>query len=159
MRTVAELKRLMRTRVEKDDTGEAKMDAVIARLKEHRYLNDTRYAADYTRLRQENEKFGKRRIQQDLIQRGVHSDIIAKTLDAAYEGLPEEVQIRRFLERKRVRQPQDDKQTARVLRMLVRAGFSTGGIFKVLKQWNVPEETLAAIETLDTDAFDEPQEQ
>jgi regulatory protein len=50
MRTVAELKRLMRSRVEEGDPGEAKIDAVITRLKEQRYLNDTNFAADYTRL-------------------------------------------------------------------------------------------------------------
>ncbi|HEX4022323.1 MAG TPA: regulatory protein RecX [Acidobacteriaceae bacterium] len=145
MRTVAELKRLLRTRVEQDDNGEAKMAAVIARLKEQHYLNDTTYASVYTRLRQENEKFGKRRVQQDLMQRGVHSEIIAKTLDTAYEGLPEETQIRRFLERKRIRQPQDDKQAARVLRMLVRAGFSMGTIFPLLKAWRIDD---ASLETL-----------
>ncbi len=69
MRTVAELKRLMRSRVEEGDAGEIKIDRVVARLKEQRYLNDTNFAADYTRLRQENNRFGKRRVQQDLIQR------------------------------------------------------------------------------------------
>ncbi len=40
MRTVAELKRLMRSRVEEGDSGEVKMLAVVARLHEHRYLDD-----------------------------------------------------------------------------------------------------------------------
>lgn len=155
MRTVAELKRRLRTRVEPGEAGEVKIAAVLTRLKEQRYLDDTAYAAVYTRLRQENQKFGKRRVQQDLTQRGVPGEIITTTLDAAYEGLPEETQIRRYLERKRIRQPQDDKQTARVLRMLVRAGFSTGTIFKVIKQWNVKEETLAALETLETEDSDQ----
>ena len=158
MRTVAELKRLLHTRVEPGESGEVKITAVLMRLKDQHYLDDTAYASVYTRLRQENEKFGKRRVQQDLMQRGVHSEIIAQTLDTAYEGLPEDIQIRRFLDRKRIHQPQDDKQIARVLRMLVRAGFQTGNIFKVLKQWNVQEETLAALETIDTDDFDQAQE-
>ena len=51
MRTVAEIKRLLRRRVEPDESGHAKVDAVVIRLKEHRYLDDTRYAADYTRMR------------------------------------------------------------------------------------------------------------
>src|ERR1700759_2014464 len=84
MRTVAELKRLMRSRVESGDTGEAKIDGVIARLKSQRYLNDTSYASNYARLRQENQGFGKRRVRQDLVQKGVHADVIAKTLDTAY---------------------------------------------------------------------------
>lgn len=149
MRTVAELKRLLRRRVEADETGDAKITAVLLRLQEQRYLDDTVYANEFARLRQEHEKFGKRRVQQDLMQRGVPGEIVTTTLDALYDGIPEETQVRRFLERKRLRPPEDDKQTARIVRMLIRAGFRTGSIFKVLKQWNVPEETLAAVESID----------
>ena len=152
MRTVAELKRLMRLRVEPGEVGEAKMEAVILRLKDQRYLNDTRYAADYTRMRQENEKFGRRRVQQDLIQRGVHGDIIGKTLDAAYSELPEPELARRYIERKRLRQPTNDKETARIVRTMVRAGFSIGTIFSILKTWNVEASSLEAIAETDLDA-------
>jgi regulatory protein len=151
MRTVAELKRLMRKRVEEGDAGEAKIEAVIARLKERRYLNDTNFAADYTRLRQENNNFGKRRIQQDLIQKGVHANVIARTLDAAYENINEEELARQHLTRKRVRKPANEKEAARVVRMLVRAGFSTGVIFKILKKWDVDEEALSGLESMDTE--------
>jgi regulatory protein len=151
MRTVAELKRLMRKRVEDGNPGEAKVEAVVARLKERRYLNDTNFAADYTRLRQENSSFGKRRVQQDLIQKGVHADVIARTLDTAYENVNEEELARRHLARKRVRKPSNEKETARVIRLLVRAGFSTGVIFKILKQWDVDEAALSALEAMDVD--------
>ncbi len=150
MRTVAELKRLLRARVEPGEDGDAKITAVLVKLTDQKYLDDATYASYYTRQRQEHEKFGKRRVQQDLTQRGVPSAIITQTLDAAYEGLPEETQLRRFLERKRLRPPQDDKQTARLLRRLVRAGFSTSSIFKVLKQWKAPDDALAAIESIET---------
>lgn len=151
MRTVAELKRLMRSRVEENESGMAKIDRIIARLKEQRYLNDTAYASDYVRLRQENSSFGKRRVRQDLIQKGVHANVIAKTLDAAYENVSEDDLIRRFLTRKRIQKPTNDKESARVMRMLVRAGFSTGAIFKALKNWNVDDEALAALESIDPD--------
>jgi regulatory protein len=151
MRTVAELKRLMRKRVEDGDMGEAKVEAVVARLKERRYLNDTNFAADYTRLRQENASFGKRRVQQDLIQKGVHADVIARALDTAYENIDEEELARKHLARKRVRHPSNEKETARVMRLLVRAGFSTGVIFKILKNWQVDDETLSALEAVDVD--------
>ncbi|HTZ89331.1 MAG TPA: regulatory protein RecX [Alloacidobacterium sp.] len=151
MRTVAELKRLMRPRVEESDAAEAKIDRVIARLKEQRYLNDTNFAADYARLRQENSSFGKRRVRQDLIQKGVHANVIAKTLDAAYENVNEEELARQHLARKRVRKPANEKEAARVMRMLVRAGFSTDVIFKILKSWDVDEESLSGLEAVDVD--------
>lgn len=152
MRTVAELKRLLRRRVEPGESGEAKVDAVVIRLKEHRYLDDTRYAADYTRMRTENERFGRRRVQQDLIQRGVHGDIIGKTLDAAYAELPEADLARRYIERKRLRKPANEKETARIVRSMVRAGFSIGTIFALLKDWKVEEASLEAVAEIDLDA-------
>lgn len=145
MRTVAELKRLMRQQVEPGEPGEAKMNAVIVRLVENRYLDDTRFAADYTRMRQENERFGRRRVQQDLRQRGIQSETIGKTLDAAYADVPETELARRYIERKRLKKPMNDKETARVVRSLVRAGFSMGTIFPLLKSWEVEPETVEAI--------------
>ncbi len=147
MRTVAELKRLMRKRVEEGEAGEVKMNAVIAKLKEYKFLNDSAYAADYTRMRQENEKFGKRRVQSELYRKGVHPELITRTLDTAYEHVSEEDLARRHLERKRIAQPTDDKQAARVMRQLVRAGFSPGVIFKILKHWQIDEEAIAALES------------
>ena len=151
-RTVAELKRLMRSRVEPGESGEAKIDQIIARLKAQRYLNDTSYATSYARLRQENQSFGKRRVRQDLVQKGVHAEVIAKTLDAAYGDVNEEELARKHLERKRVQKPSNEKEAARVMRMLVRAGFSTGVIFRILKKWDVNDEALAALEFMDNDS-------
>ena len=48
--------------------------------------------------------------------------------------------------------PENQKETARVMRRLVTAGFSTGVIFKILRQWDVPEEALVALDNLDEDA-------
>lgn len=145
MRTVMELKRLMRQRVEPGETGEAKMNVVIARLVENRYLDDTRFATDYTWMRQENERFGRRRVQQDLRQRGIQNEIIGKTLDAAYSDVPETELARRYIERKRLKKPMNDKETARVVRSLVRAGFSMRTIFPLLKSWEIEPETVEAI--------------
>lgn len=147
MRTVAELKRLLRRRVEKSETGEATVEAVVARLLARKYLDDAGYAQEYTRLRQENASFGKRRVEQDLMRKGVHAEVIGKTLAAAYEDVNEEELARRHLERKRVKKPADEKQAARVMRMLMRAGFSTGVIFRILKTWNVAEGALAGLES------------
>jgi regulatory protein len=149
MRTVAELKRLMRNRVEEGEAGAVKINAVVHRLEENHYLDDPAYAATYTRLRQDNEKFGKRRVQQELSRKGVNAALISTTVDAAYENVSEETLARKHLERKRVKQPTNEKESARVVRLLVRGGFSTGTIFKILKSWNVGDETLAAVESID----------
>ena len=149
MRSEAELRRLMKTRVEPDARGEDAITAVVARLKEYGYLNDASFAETFARLRQENQKFGVRRVRQDLQQKGIHTDLIAETLDARYGQTNEEALAREHLERKRIRKPENPKETARVMRRLVTAGFSTGTIYKILRQWDVPEEALAALENLD----------
>jgi regulatory protein len=151
MRTVAELRRLMRTRVEKGEPGEVKIEAVLTRLLAQRYLDDEAFAADYTRLRQEGAKFGRRRVQQDLQRKGVDSELVTTTLDAAYENVSEDVLARSFLERKRMKPPTNEKESARVMRRLVAAGFALATVYKILKQWNAPEQVLDAVEGIDLD--------
>jgi len=149
MRTVAELKRLMRTRVEEAESeyGQTLIELVIRRLKDQGYLNDAHYAAYYSSLRRDNLKLGRMRVVTDLKTRGVHGSVIEKAVDAAYEGVSDEKQAREYLRKKRLQKPKDQKQTARIFRQLARAGFSTKTIFVVLKKWDVDEETLSALES------------
>jgi regulatory protein len=154
MRSESDLRRLMQTHVEPEEPGEAKIDAVVERLKGYGYLNDASFAETYARLRQENEKFGERRVRQDLQRKGVGAELISKTLEARYGQTNEEALARQHLERKRIRKPENEKETARVMRRLVAAGFSIGVIYKILRQWNVPDEALTALDNLD----DEPRQ-
>ena len=155
MRSEAELRRLMKARAVPDATGEAAIAAVLIRLKEHGYLDDAVFAETYARLRQENEKQGQRRVRNDLQQKGVNSNLIAETLDARYSQIDEETLARQHLERKRIRKPETPKETARVMRRLMTAGFSTRVIYKILRQWNVPDQALAALENVDEDLHDD----
>jgi regulatory protein len=147
MRSVAELKRLMRRRVEPDELGEALVELVIAKLKDQRYLNDAQYASTYSSLRRENDKLGRRRVITELKSRGVHSEVIDKAVAGAYDGVNEETQARAYLRRKRLQKPANQKQAARIFRSLVRAGFGTRTIISILKKWDVDDEVLTALET------------
>ncbi len=149
MRTQVELRRLMKSRVEPGERGDALITSVLARLKEYGYLNDAAYAETYARLRQENDKFGQRRVRQSLSQKGVASEIVNKVVDASYASTNEEALARQHLERKRIRKPENEKETARVMRRLVSAGFSTSVIYKILRQWNVPDESLSALDNIE----------
>ena len=147
MRSVAELKRLMRRRVREEENGELMIDCVIARLKEQKYLNDSAYAAAYTSYRKDNEKLGKMRVISDLKARGVHSEVIDKAVTAAYGGTLEEELARQYLRRKRLKKPEAPKEVARVFRSLLRAGFTSRTIFKLLKKWDVDDEVLIALDS------------
>ena len=146
-RSVAELKRLLRPRVDADtEYGRTLMELVIRRLKDRGYLNDAQYAAAYSSFRRDNEKFGRRRVITDLKAKGVHSEVIDKAVDAIYDEVSDETQAREYLKRKRLMKHKDQKQAARVFRQLVRAGFASKTIFAILKKWNVDDETLTVLE-------------
>jgi regulatory protein len=149
MRTKADLRRLLQKRAEPGESGEASVAAVLVRLRERGYLNDAAYAETYARLRHDNEKLGQRRVRQDLQQKGVSAELIAQTLDARYANSDEEALARQFLSRKRLPKPESPKDTARVMRRLLTAGFSTKVIYRILRQWDVPDEALAALNDLD----------
>jgi regulatory protein len=148
MRTVAELKRLMRGRIEEPESeyAETLVELVIRRLKDQGYLNDSNYAAYYSSMRRDNQKFGRGRVVTELKTRGVHASVIEKAVEAAYGGVNEERQAREFLRKKRMEKPKDQKETARIFRQLVRAGFASKTIFSILKKWDVDDETLTALE-------------
>src|SRR5271169_2585266 len=148
MRTVAELKRLLRMRVEADtEHGRLLVELIIRRLKDRGYLNDSQYAAYFSSLRRDNQKFGRLRVVTDLKAKGMHGDVIDKAVDAAFEGVSEVTQAREYLRKKRLVKPKDQKQVARIFRQLARGGFGAKTIFTILKRWNVDEETLSELES------------
>jgi len=148
MRTVAELKRLLRMRVETDtEYGQTLVELIVRRLKDNGYLNDSQYAAYFSSLRRDNQKFGRRRVVTELKAKGVHGEVIDQAVDAAFEEINEEKQAREFLRKKRLVKPKDQKQAARIFRQLARAGFGTKTIFAILKRWNVDDEMLSELES------------
>src|SRR5216683_2120343 len=147
MRSVAELKRLLRQRVDVEtEIGRTLVELVIRRLKDQGYLSDAKYAATYSAFRRDNEKFGRRRVVTDLKVKGVHGEVIDAALEATFGEVNEERQAREYLRRKRLQKPKDKKQTARIFRQLMRAGFGAKTIFGILKKWDVEEETLGELE-------------
>lgn len=146
MRTVAEIKRLMRLRVPEGEIGELLINMVILRLKNQKYLNDFNYAAAYSAYRRDTEKFGKRRVITDLKVKGVHADVIEKAVNEAYSSLDEQAQARAFLKRKRLKKPDNNREAARIFRALLRAGFGVGAAITVLKKWDVDDEVLTALQ-------------
>ncbi len=137
MRTERDLRRLMRARAEEGEAGEQAINRVVARLKDLRYLSDERFAADYTRLRVEGQSLGRRRVEVDLAAKGIGKELASAALDRAYGEVDEVELARRFCERKRIAPPADKKETARVMGRLLRAGFGSAAVWKLLRGWRV----------------------
>jgi regulatory protein len=150
MRSVAELKRLLRNRVEAEtEFGKTLVELITVRLKNEGYLNDAKYAAAFSSYRRDNEKFGRMRVVNDLKAKGVHGDVIEKAVSSAYDEVKEESLAREYLRRKRLQKPKDrdQKQAARIFRNLMRAGFGAKTIFAILKKWDVDEEIITVLES------------
>jgi len=146
MRSVAELKRLLRPRVEADtEYGKTLVELIIRRLKDQGYLNDANYAAAFSSLRRDNQKFGRRRVITDLKAKGVHGDVLDKAVDSVYDAVDEEKQARAYLRRKHLQKPKNQKEAARIFRQMMRGGFGAKTIFAILKRWDVDDETLEAL--------------
>ena len=147
MRSTAELKRLLRRRVELEtEYGQTLVELVIRRLKDQGYLNDAKYAAAYSAFRRDNEKYGRMRVITDLKVKGVHGEVIENAIASTYDDVNDEHQAREYLRRKRLEKPGNQKQAARIFRQLTRAGFRGKTIFSILKKWDVDEEMLSALE-------------
>jgi regulatory protein len=146
MKSERDLKRRVAERAEPGELGTEAVERVMAKLKDLGYLSDERFAADYTRLRQENEKFGRRRVQQGLAQKGIAGGLVNQTLAKAYDEVDEVALAKQYVERKRMKKPEGEKETAKVMRRLLAAGFSSSAVWKVLRGWGAEVEEVDVVE-------------
>ncbi len=133
--TQGELRVRLRARAERA----AEVDEVLARLKRYGYLDDRRFAETFSRLRRENQGFGKFRVLRDLRARRVAPALADKAVEEAYRDIDETALIEEFLRRKlryaRARPRLDDpRRVASLYRRLLRAGFSSGKILESLRK-------------------------
>ncbi len=80
------------------------------------------------------------------MQKGVAAATVNEAVGKAYDEVDEVALARQFAERKRMKKPENEKETARAMRRLVAAGFSTRAVWAVLRSWG------AEVEEVDVDA-------
>jgi regulatory protein len=146
-----ELREKLRRRAEKA----AAVDDILARLKDHGYLNDQRFAENYAASRLANDRLGSTRVVQDLRQRRVAPALAERTVKKLYEDVNEQALIEEWLRRKyrlasRENLFQEDKDLAAAYRRLLHAGFRSGEIIRTLKRFARNPELL--------DSFEPPEE-
>lgn len=108
-------------------SDEEMVSEVVARLRESKYLDDARYAADYARLHAQSRRQGRYRITRELRARGVPDRHIETALAAAFAETDESALARVRMRRAvaRLRGPLDQRKIAALHRSLMRAGFSS----------------------------------
>lgn len=149
--SIGELREKLRRRAERA----ADIDAILARLKENGYLDDRRFAEAFAAARLSTEKFGRMRVMQDLRQRRVAPALAERTVRQVYQDVNDEALIEDWIRRKFRLAPreglfQEDKDLAAAYRRLLRAGFRTGDIVRVLKRFAKNPDLL--------DSFEPPEE-
>ena len=145
----------MREKLSRRAENPEDVDRVLSRLRDSRYLDDHQFAEGYATARLANEKFGKARVLQDLRHRRVAPALAEKTVQAVYQDVDESALIEEWIRRKYRTTPreglfQEDKDLASAYRRLLRAGFRTGEIVRVLKKFAANPELL--------DNFEPPEE-
>lgn len=118
-------------KLRESDYPQTAIDAAIAYVESFHYIDDERYARSYVHFHQEGKS--KRRIQQDLMQKGIDRDVIALVLEEEYET--SEADMIRELLRKKHYDPEsaDAKERSKMYRFLAGRGFSSGDISRVLR--------------------------
>jgi regulatory protein len=149
--STGELREKLRRRAERQDD----VEATIARLKDSGYLNDQRFAEGYATSRLSNERFGRTRVLRDLRGRRVAPSLAEKTVGEVYRDVDESALIEEWIRKKYRLAPreglfQEDKDMASAYRRLLRAGFRSGEIVRVLKKFSRNPELL--------DSFEPPEE-
>ena len=107
------------------------IENAIAYVKGFHYVDDLRYAESYVRCYSQSKS--RRLLYQELVGKGVPRDLIEQALEEEYETEDESAKIARWLEKKHYSAEEaDPKQRQRMYQFLLRKGFRSGDIRKVL---------------------------
>jgi len=113
---------------------EAVVQETLRYFKEANYLDDRRFAEHWARTRAENKQFGKYRLRQELLGKGLAPELIEETLDILFDDV-QEIDLARTVVEKKLPSMQDlpaDKRKNRLIGLLQRKGFSLDIIYKIL---------------------------
>ena len=141
--SVHEMRQLLERRAESADDARA----VLSRLRQNRYLDDARFAAEFARVHGLARRQGRFRISRELRQRGVPDKHIEAALDAVFAETSEAELIRVRLKRKLAsfRGRIDQRKAASLYRGLLRAGFSGDAVRDALRAARVDAAAIADI--------------
>lgn len=107
------------------------VEDAVAYVKSYHYVDDLRYALSYVRCHGQNKS--RRLLYQELSGKGVSRDLIEQALEEAYEDGDESAKIARWLDKKHYSAEEaNPKEKQRMYQFLLRKGFRSGDIWKLL---------------------------
>ena len=104
-------------------------------LTELNYINDQRFALQWSQFKISKNKIGRSRLYIELSGKGIDKDIIEKTLNVIYEDNPEKDLAERCARKKWVslKGVEIKKKKQRLVQFMQRRGFSSDIIYQSLK--------------------------
>lgn len=121
----------LRTKLQQGFYSEDIIDDAIAYVEGFHYLDDARYARNYVRCQVERKS--RRKIQMDLLGKGVKKELIEQALEEEYQQEQEQEQILRWVEKKHyAKETADLKEKQKMYQFLMRKGFRSDDILHVL---------------------------
>jgi regulatory protein len=113
------------------------VESAIVRLSESGAVDDARVARAYARTAVNVKGRGRLRVRQELLQMGIHGDVIAEALAEVFGDVDERALIAQALQKKlRGRTKLADRQEyARLYQYLMRQGFSPAGVVAALRRF------------------------
>ena len=120
----------LRAKLLDNEYPEELIERAIAYVKSYHYIDDARYAGNYIRTYKETKS--RRRLQQDLQQRGIDESTIALALEEENDTNQSEL-IQRLLEKRRYDpQTATQKEKQKMYRFLLGRGFLMSDIMRAL---------------------------
>ncbi len=120
----------LRRKLEESGYPPEAIDSAMAFVEEYHYVDDERYTRRYIRIQQDRRSA--RRIEQDLIKKGVDRELISSCIQEEYTADPR-VQIQALLAKKGYDPEHSTRQErAKLYRFLAGRGFTSGDICSAL---------------------------
>lgn len=120
----------LREKLKQNEYPKEVIDDAIAYVKRYHYVDDFRYACNYIRYQQ--EKKSRRRLQQDLLQKGISKQIIEQAFEE--EGnADEKAAIQKLLEKKGYHADMTKQEANKVYQFLLRKGYQSSDILYVMR--------------------------
>lgn len=144
--TEVELRRKLAPRAASPDA----LEAALARLRDHGYLDDARLAESYTQFQKDVRHHGRLRVVRELRARGVTAaaaEAAVRRQFPAAGAAGEDTLVRAYLRSKRLERPEDARDAARLYRKLMTAGFSPAACGRCLRAWRLDPEMIDALES------------
>ena len=126
----------LREKLLASDYPEECVEDAIFYVKSFHYLDDSRYAENFTRY--SKEKLSRQQIKQKLMTKGISRELIEDAIESEYDA-DERQHIRQLLEKKHFDSANcDEGEFRRIYQYILRRGFRSNDILKEMKSFQEP---------------------